>query len=111
MPQDDVPPIHGRGVSVIAFPTLLETLPASCVDPSLQAFALIEASLGRPLGEVFSSISERPVAAASLGQVRIGCRCSIANRLCHGLQAVPAVQGVSERPAAAACLAGQADES
>lgn len=36
-----------------------------------QAFALIESSLGRPLGEVFSSISERPVAAASLGQVRL----------------------------------------
>ncbi|PRW32613.1 putative aarF domain-containing kinase chloroplastic isoform A [Chlorella sorokiniana] len=37
--------------------------------PDEQAFALIESSLGRPLGEVFSSISERPVAAASLGQV------------------------------------------
>lgn len=37
--------------------------------PFLQAFALIESSLGRPLGEVFSSISERPIAAASLGQV------------------------------------------
>jgi hypothetical protein len=37
--------------------------------PPLQAFALIESSLGRPLGEVFSSISERPIAAASLGQV------------------------------------------
>ena len=37
--------------------------------PVSQAFALIEASLGRPLGEVFSSISERPIAAASLGQV------------------------------------------
>ncbi len=30
---------------------------------------MMEAQLGRPLGEVFSSISERPVAAASLGQV------------------------------------------
>ena len=38
----------------------------------LQAFAIIEASLGRPLGEVFSSISERPIAAASLGQVYKG---------------------------------------
>ncbi|EFN50939.1 hypothetical protein CHLNCDRAFT_55429 [Chlorella variabilis] len=37
--------------------------------PDEQAFSLIEASLGRPLGEVFSSISERPIAAASLGQV------------------------------------------
>ena len=39
----------------------------------LQAFAIIESSLGRPLGEVFSSISERPVAAASLGQVCLLC--------------------------------------
>lgn len=37
--------------------------------PDEQAFAIIESSLGRPLGEVFSSISERPIAAASLGQV------------------------------------------
>lgn len=37
--------------------------------PDEQAFAIIEGNLGRPLGEVFSSISERPVAAASLGQV------------------------------------------
>lgn len=33
------------------------------------AFAIIEEQLGRPLEELFSSISERPVAAASLGQV------------------------------------------
>lgn len=33
------------------------------------AFATIERELGRPLSAVFSSISERPVAAASLGQV------------------------------------------
>lgn len=45
------------------------TLAAAPLLPSLQAFGLIEASLGRPLGEVFSSISERPIAAASLGQV------------------------------------------
>jgi predicted unusual protein kinase regulating ubiquinone biosynthesis (AarF/ABC1/UbiB family) len=38
--------------------------------PDEQAFAIIERDLGRPLGEVFSSISERPVAAASLGQAR-----------------------------------------
>lgn len=37
--------------------------------PDKEAFAIIEAQLGRPIGEVFSSISERPVAAASLGQV------------------------------------------
>lgn len=37
--------------------------------PDEVAFATIEKQLGRPLGEIFSSISERPVAAASLGQV------------------------------------------
>ncbi|KAF6265079.1 ABC1 family-domain-containing protein [Scenedesmus sp. NREL 46B-D3] len=35
----------------------------------LQAFAIIQEQLGRPLEAVFSSISEQPVAAASLGQV------------------------------------------
>ena len=34
-----------------------------------QAFQIMEAELGRPIAEVFSSISERPIAAASLGQV------------------------------------------
>lgn len=37
--------------------------------PDAEAFAIIQAQLGRPIGEVFSSISDRPVAAASLGQV------------------------------------------
>jgi predicted unusual protein kinase regulating ubiquinone biosynthesis (AarF/ABC1/UbiB family) len=37
--------------------------------PDAEAFASIEAQLGVPLGEVFSSISESPIAAASLGQV------------------------------------------
>lgn len=37
--------------------------------PDDEAFAIIEQQLGRPLSAVFSSISERPVAAASLGQV------------------------------------------
>ena len=36
------------------------------------AFQLLESQLGRPLGEVFSSISDSPVAAASLGQVYKG---------------------------------------
>jgi len=40
--------------------------------PDEQAFAMIEAQLGRPLGEAFSSISDHPVAAASLGQVYKG---------------------------------------
>ena len=35
-----------------------------------EAFAIMEEELGRSLGEVFSSISEHPIAAASLGQVR-----------------------------------------
>lgn len=34
-----------------------------------QAFAIIEEELGRPIEDIFSSISEMPVAAASLGQV------------------------------------------
>ena len=34
-----------------------------------QAFAIIERSTGRPLGDIFSEISEGPIAAASLGQV------------------------------------------
>lgn len=37
--------------------------------PDSVAFAIMEEQLGRPLEQVFSSISERPVAAASLGQV------------------------------------------
>ncbi|PNW74014.1 hypothetical protein CHLRE_13g581850v5 [Chlamydomonas reinhardtii] len=37
--------------------------------PDAVAFAMMEEQLGRRLEEVFSSISERPVAAASLGQV------------------------------------------
>ncbi|KAI8109566.1 hypothetical protein M9434_000848 [Picochlorum sp. BPE23] len=37
-----------------------------------EAFKILELQLGRPLGEVFSSISEQPVAAASLGQVYKG---------------------------------------
>lgn len=35
-----------------------------------QAFSIMEEQLGRPLAAVFSSISERPIAAASIGQVR-----------------------------------------
>ena len=37
--------------------------------PDKIAFDIIRAELGRPLEEVFSSFSERPIAAASLGQV------------------------------------------
>ena len=36
----------------------------------MQAFQIMEEELGRPIAEVFSSISERPIAAASLGQAR-----------------------------------------
>ena len=37
--------------------------------PNEEAFAIMERELGRPPQEVFSAISEEPVAAASLGQV------------------------------------------
>ncbi len=37
--------------------------------PDEIAFQIIEEQLGRPMDQVFSSISERPIAAASLGQV------------------------------------------
>jgi predicted unusual protein kinase regulating ubiquinone biosynthesis (AarF/ABC1/UbiB family) len=37
--------------------------------PSPQAFAIVEAELGRSISEAFSEISPEPVAAASLGQV------------------------------------------
>lgn len=64
-PQDDVPPF-----------------------PDSVAFAIMEEQLGRPLEQVFSSISERPVAAASLGQVRAnGCGCvCISKRGCLNIK-------------------------
>jgi predicted unusual protein kinase regulating ubiquinone biosynthesis (AarF/ABC1/UbiB family) len=37
--------------------------------PDREAFAIVEAEMKRPLGAVFSEISDGPVAAASLGQV------------------------------------------
>ena len=37
--------------------------------PDDEAFAIIEAELGKPMGAAFKSISKSPVAAASLGQV------------------------------------------
>jgi predicted unusual protein kinase regulating ubiquinone biosynthesis (AarF/ABC1/UbiB family) len=37
--------------------------------PNDQAFAIIEGELGRPIAEVYSAISDEPIAAASLGQV------------------------------------------
>lgn len=42
--------------------------------PDEEAFAIMERELGQPIEAVFSSISERPVAGASLGQVRLGER-------------------------------------
>jgi len=43
---------------------------------TLQALEMMERDLGQPIAQVFSSISERPIAAASLGQVCPGRRCS-----------------------------------
>lgn len=37
----------------------------------MQAFRIMEQELGCPIAQVFSSISEHPIAAASLGQVSI----------------------------------------
>jgi predicted unusual protein kinase regulating ubiquinone biosynthesis (AarF/ABC1/UbiB family) len=37
--------------------------------PDDEAFAIVEAALGKPLGAVFAEISDGPIAAASLGQV------------------------------------------
>ena len=48
-PQDDVPPFD-----------------------SVAARAILEASLGRPVDEVFSELDAEPIAAASLGQVYLG---------------------------------------
>ena len=57
---------------ITVFPTVL--LPYGLQDdvpcfPDKIAFEIIRAELGRPIEEVFSSFSERPIAAASLGQV------------------------------------------
>lgn len=56
-----------------------------CVTTT-QALEMMEKELGMPIAQVFSSISERPIAAASLGQVCPGTRCSsfiILNDLPH----------------------------
>ena len=41
----------------------------NCAHVLSQAFGILQEELGRPIAEVFSSISEKPIAAASLGQV------------------------------------------
>ena len=45
---------------------------AKFISCTRQAFEMMEQDLGRPIAAVFSSISEHPIAAASLGQVS-GC--------------------------------------
>lgn len=52
----------------------------------VQAFEMMEKELGRPIAQIFSSISERPIAAASLGQVSI----TLQSILCAGCQSWPA---------------------
>lgn len=57
--------------------------------PDDEAFQIIEENLGRPMEEVLSAISERPIAAASLGQVGALCTlepvqhktCAVSDRL------------------------------
>ncbi len=40
--------------------------------PADKAVSLIERDLGRPISQLFRSFERRPIAAASLGQVRVG---------------------------------------
>ena len=53
-----------------------------CFDSKL-AMKTIEAELGRPVMDVFSEITDEPVAAASLGQVYKVSLVSLAYPLCH----------------------------
>ena len=55
----------GRPVSELFAPLL-------AITHTLHPYAVIEEELGRPVSELFAEISERPVAAASLGQVYKG---------------------------------------
>ena len=53
----------------------------------------MEEELGQPLGAVYSSISERPIAAASLGQVRHKLRRAVTGTaVCHNPQSAFQVQ-------------------
>lgn len=62
------PDLVGADMAKI-FAELQDSLPPF---PTTQAIAIIEEELGRPLNEVFSYLSEEPVAAASFGQVYKG---------------------------------------
>ena len=76
--------------SGVMFPDVLATAARRCLDsvpsfPSEQARAAIEADLGRPIDEVFASFEDRPLSAASIGQVH-------AVKLHDGREAVVKVQ-------------------
>ena len=75
--------VHARAWSDVTLHSLVQfveragsllCLPHSCKLLRMQAFQIMEEELGRPIAEVFSSISERPIAAASLGQVSLVLR-------------------------------------
>ena len=66
----------GQALSIrpdILSPTSMRELQRLCDKvpsfPSAEAFAILEAELGKPVGDVFEDISPEPIAAASLGQV------------------------------------------
>ncbi len=88
-------PTFVKGGQIIAssgvmFPEVLATAARRCLDsvptfPAEQARAAIEADLGRPVDELFASFEDRPLSAASIGQVH-------AVKLHDGREAVMKIQ-------------------